>query len=369
MPSSFGARLLAWHTNDPRPLPWGNGPRSPYEIWVAEVILQQTRLGQGANYLHRFLDRFPDVYSLATASGDDVLRAWEGLGYYARARNLHLAARKILEQHDGVFPDQYAEILALPGVGTYTAAAVASFAFGLPHVVVDGNVKRVIARYAGITDPVDTVRGHQRIASGAQRLLGRYPPAEFNQALMNLGALVCKPSNPACDSCPVRKDCRSRRLGNQDHLPARSARQTLRDRFLHFGIVRHENLTLWVRRTGNDIWKGLYTPPCTETGSVRKPPAKILSGILSAWIDPGHLVPAGSSTVFDQVLSHQHIHARFHYFEMTKRPAGINASEWFTRESLDELPKPRIIHTWLADESSRDWPGPPKKVVRRSSGR
>jgi len=369
MPASFGAQLLAWHRADPRPLPWGEGPRSPYHIWIAEVILQQTRIEQGAPYLHRFLSRFPDVGTLASAPEYDVLKAWEGLGYYSRARNLHKAARVLVDQWAGRFPEKHEDILALPGIGAYTAAAIASFAFGQPYAVVDGNVKRVLARYSGIEDPVDTARGHQKITQEAQRLLANHPPAEFNQAIMNLGALVCTPTSPGCDACPLSKNCQARLQGRQTSFPVRSPRSALRDRFLHFVVLLHGRSTMWVHRTEKDIWKGLYTPPCLETASSRKPPARILAGFLDSLGAMEGLVPAGSSGTYEQVLSHQHIHARFHFFELTERPAGHDPAGWYTRALLDELPKPRIIHTWLSDSSTGHRLEPQEKAVRRSWGR
>ena len=200
---SFSKKLLEWYNPTSRNLPWKQ-TNDAYKIWLSEIILQQTRVEQGTPYYLAFIKKYPTVKKLANAPLDDVLKLWEGLGYYSRARNLHVAAQQILEIHQGKFPETYAEIVALKGIGNYTAAAIASFAYNLPHAVVDGNVFRVLSRVFGIETPIDSTEGKKQFAQLAQQLLDKKKPSIHNQAIMDFGALVCKPQNPLCEQCPFR---------------------------------------------------------------------------------------------------------------------------------------------------------------------
>ncbi len=251
--ADFRKRLLAWYRRARRPLPWRR-TRDPYRIWVSEVMLQQTRVAAVIPYYEKFLERFPDVESLARAGQDEVLALWSGLGYYSRARNLHKAARQIVER--GGFPRDYASLRALAGLGDYTAAAVASIAFGLPYAVVDGNVVRVVIRLtAGAAAPDDTAR----------RLLDRARPGTFNQALMELGATLCRPRRPACDACPVAAFCQARRRGLENLLPARTPRaQTIRIQRTLLIIERNKRFLFWRRPPGTVRLAGFWELPEPE---------------------------------------------------------------------------------------------------------
>lgn len=262
---SFSSALLRWYSENGRSLPWRN-TRDPYRIWISEIILQQTRVAQGYEYYLRFIDRFPTVEKLAEAPQDEVMRLWEGLGYYSRARNLHAAARQVVLQ--GRFPQDYAGVKALKGVGDYTAAAICSFAYGLPTAVVDGNVYRVLARYFGIETPIDTTKGKKLFAHLAQELLSVRQPAVYNQAIMDFGALQCTPRNPNCNTCPLSESCAALAEKKIELLPVKSKKTAVSHRYLiYILILRHnaneEALYLRKRPTG-DIWAGLYEPLLIE---------------------------------------------------------------------------------------------------------
>lgn len=257
----FTRTLLGWYAEHRRELPWRD-ISDPYRIWVSEIILQQTRVEQGRDYYARFVSTLPTVEALAAADEDTVMRLWQGLGYYSRARNLHEAARQIVRQ--GGFPRTYAEVLALKGVGAYTAAAICSFAFGLPCAAVDGNVYRVLSRYFGISEPIDTTDGKKTFARLAGKLLPAGRSADFNQALMDFGALQCVPRSPECDECPLEASCAARAEGRVDDYPVKSKRTAVKERF--FVLVRVETPQgIWLhRRTKGDIWAGLYEFPLLE---------------------------------------------------------------------------------------------------------
>ena len=234
----FARILLAWYAVHKRVLPWRD-TKDPYKIWISEIILQQTRVAQGYDYFLRFIRRFPNVLSLARASQDEVLKYWEGLGYYSRARNLHEAARSM----NGVFPSTYEGVRALKGVGDYTAAAVCSFAYHMPYAVVDGNVQRVLARIFGIDIPTDSAEGKKRITSLAQELLDKSRPDDYNQAIMDFGALQCVPASPNCAVCPYVRVCAAYKTGRVEQLPVRAAKTALAKRFFSYIYVEQDGHT------------------------------------------------------------------------------------------------------------------------------
>ena len=257
----FALALEAWYADHRRDLPW-RGTRDPYRVWVSEIILQQTRVAQGYDYYRRFMERFPTVRDLAAATEDDVLRAWQGLGYYSRARNLHAAARAVVAQ--GGFPRDYAGVRTLRGVGDYTAAAICSMAYGLPHAVVDGNVYRVLSRYFGLATPIDTTAGRRAFADLAAGLLDRRRPGLYNQAVMDFGALQCLPRAPQCGACPLAHGCEALRTGRVDELPVNARRTQVAERFLAYIYICVSGDVLLHRRPAGDIWAGLYEPLLVE---------------------------------------------------------------------------------------------------------
>ncbi|HEX5133484.1 MAG TPA: A/G-specific adenine glycosylase [Candidatus Krumholzibacteria bacterium] len=258
--STITKNLLAWYRRSRRDLPW-RGTRDPYRIWVSEVMLQQTQVATVIPYYERFLARFPDITALAAAPLDDALKLWEGLGYYARARNLHTAAREVVANMGGTLPRDPAAFRSLRGVGEYIAAAVTSIAFDEPVVVVDGNVKRFIARLFALTDSVDRPAGTRRVREHADALLDRGAPGDFNQALMEIGALVCRPSGPRCGECPVAGDCLAFRAGEAEAFPVRDARRDIPTQRIAIGVVERDGRVLITRRKESGMLGGLWEFP------------------------------------------------------------------------------------------------------------
>ncbi len=256
----FSGTLLDWYAENKRDLPWRN-TTDPYLIWISEIILQQTRVAQGYEYFLRFIKRFPDVVSLAAASEDEVMKYWQGLGYYSRARNLHAAAKSM----KGTFPKTYAEVRALKGVGDYTAAAICSFAYDMPYAVVDGNVYRVLSRYFGIDVPIDSTEGKKTFTALADEVLDKSRPADYNQAIMDFGAVQCTPQSPNCLFCPLSGSCRALSEGKVQQLPVKQHRTKTTNRYFNYIYVRMGAYTLIHKRTEDDIWKNLFELPLVET--------------------------------------------------------------------------------------------------------
>lgn len=262
--AEFTKKLLEWYHPADRPLPWKH-QKDPYRIWLSEIILQQTRVEQGLPYYERFIDTYPTVESLASADLDSIYKLWEGLGYYSRARNLHHAAIQVVEVFGGQFPKTYKELLLLKGVGNYTAAAIASFAFGLPHAVVDGNVFRVLSRVFGMDTPTDSSSGKKAFESLANSLISKNQPAIYNQAIMDFGATVCKPRGPLCEDCIFRHNCEALHAERIDELPVKAKKLIKKRRYFTFLLIK-EDQKLWIhKREQGDIWANLYSYPVLET--------------------------------------------------------------------------------------------------------
>ncbi|MEL7223181.1 MAG: A/G-specific adenine glycosylase, partial [Bacteroidota bacterium] len=263
-PAYFTTALIEWYDPGRRPLAWKH-ISDPYLIWLSEIILQQTRAEQGAPYFEKFKAAFPTVAELALAPEDQVMKLWEGLGYYSRARNLHAAAKFIYHELEGQFPSTYPDILQLKGVGSYTAAAIASFAYGLPHAVVDGNVYRVLSRFYGETTPIDTTTGKKRFAQLAQQLLAIDDPAIYNQAIMDLGATICTPKAPKCSVCPMADECQAYAENTWHALPVKVKKLQRKTRYFNFLVLQHPTFRVIQKRTAKDIWQNLYQFPLLET--------------------------------------------------------------------------------------------------------
>jgi len=260
----FPSLIRKWYQKHGRELPWRE-TSDPYKIWISEVILQQTQVKQGLNYYLRFIRSFPDVSSLAKASERQIMQHWQGLGYYSRARHLHSAAKSIVSEQNGLFPQTYKKILKLKGVGPYTAAAIASIAFGEPFPVVDGNVFRVLSRLLASPLPIDTTEGKKYFQTKAQHFLDLNDPGTHNQAMMELGALICKPIAPLCHQCPVVSLCKAAAAGQQSRYPVKSKKTTRKKRWLHYLIISKQGCSVIQKRKANDIWKSLYQFPLIET--------------------------------------------------------------------------------------------------------
>ena len=261
----FTKQLTAWHeTDNDRSLPW-KSEQDPYRIWLSEVILQQTRALQGLPYYIRFTEAYPTVKDMAAANDDEAFRLWQGLGYYNRCKNMLNTARYIAGELNGKFPDTYDGLLALKGIGPYTASAIASFAYGLPNAVVDGNVYRVLSRYFGIEEAIDTTSGKKIFAELAQQLLDKKDSAAYNQAIMDMGATVCTPRNPACSACPLHKKCVAYQENLTGLLPIKSKKTAVKTRYFNYLLLQWKD-TMWIhKRTGNDIWQSLHEPFLIES--------------------------------------------------------------------------------------------------------
>ena len=343
----FSHTLLTWYDANRRDLPWRR-TRDPYRIWLSEVILQQTRIDQGLPYYERFLNAFPTVFSLAGADEQAVLKMWQGLGYYSRARNLHHAARTVVEEHGGVFPESFDAIRRLKGVGEYTAAAVASICFGQPVAVVDGNVIRFLSRYAGIAEDASRPAGRKRIREQAQAYLDHRRPGDYNQALMEFGAMVCKPVSPQCSACPFSSECYARLHDMIDALPVKSPKNAVRVRYLHYLVITFtegaERFICLKKRTERDIWRNMYDFPCVERPGDDR--LKTLKARDFREIFPRFDGPFDNVSVsISHKLSHQGLYARFYRYHAPARPEG--AWEAVPASRLSDYPLPRLIDLYL----------------------
>lgn len=262
--NDFQDKIYGWYLENKRDLPWRK-TSDPYRIWISEIILQQTRVAQGTKYFHRFINKFPTIKHLASASENEVLKLWQGLGYYSRARNLHFTAKLIVNDYKGVFPSSYNEILKLKGIGAYTAAAISSIAFQLPHPAVDGNIYRLLSRYFGIETPIDSHNGKKEFYEIAKEIMPPNNPGMHNQALMEFGALQCVPKSPKCNLCTLGLSCSANKKGLVEKLPVKSKKIKQSVRYFYFYYIDNGKFTYLEKRLKNDIWKNLYQFPLNET--------------------------------------------------------------------------------------------------------
>lgn len=328
MRNSFTSTLLKWFSENGRQLPWRE-TRDPYAIWLSEIILQQTRIQQGMAYWERFMQRWPRVEDLARATEDEVLRMWQGLGYYSRARNLHTAARQILAL--GHFPCTLDEIKALKGVGDYTAAAIGSIAFDLPAAVVDGNVYRVLARHFGIDTPINTTEGKHTFTALAQELLPPKQASAFNQAMMDFGSIQCTPQSPRCLLCPLQETCVALREGRVEGLPVKLKKLQVKTRRLTYVYIRCQGMTAIHRRGEGDIWQGLWEPLLYEDAPL--PP---FCGKLT-------LLRKGVK----HVLTHRILLADFYLLECDERPSLTSDYVWIGEQDIENYGVPRLVELLL----------------------
>lgn len=342
--------LLNWYDLNKRMLPWRE-TRDPYKIWISEIILQQTRIAQGTDYYHRFLVAFPDVQSLATADEQDVLKLWQGLGYYSRARNMHYTAKEIVEKYHGLFPQSAEGLKKLKGIGDYTAAAIASICFDEPTAVLDGNVARVISRLYAIDTPVDSNEGRKIITNLTTNLLDANHPGTFNQAVMELGALVCTPKSPSCNTCPLAYACQALKHKQIENFPVKTPKKAATLRHLNYLVISfkkdNEEFILMRKRTGKDIWKNMYDFPCIETEDATDTAeileASVKSGILE---ENAFLVKLVSDEYIHQ-LSHRRLLVRFIRIEVEGEPTLHDNIAVVNKVEIAELPLPRLIDKYL----------------------
>ncbi len=341
----FGEIIIDWYHKNKRDLPW-RLTNDPYKIWLSEIVLQQTRVDQGLDYYNRFILKYPGIKKLASADEDEVLKLWQGLGYYSRARNLHHTAKDIVKRFKGKFPSEHKDILSLKGVGDYTAAAIASFAFKKKYAVVDGNVFRVLGRYLGINTPINSTSAKKEFYDAAMELMANHSPHDFNQAIMEFGALQCRPANPSCRNCPLNGSCFAFSKNKVDLLPVKRKKIMVRDRYFNYLCI-HQGGNIYLRkRTGNDIWKNLHDFPLIETGK-RISTGKLLQ--MEEWKkhfskNKFHLF-SESKTIKHQ-LTHQTIHAKF--LEISVSPAiSIFGSKPVKKNDLHKFAVPRLIENYL----------------------
>lgn len=337
----FSDKIVEWYLENRRNLPWRE-TNDPYKIWLSEIILQQTRVIQGLPYYLKFIERFPDIKALAMATEEEVLRLWQGLGYYTRARNLHHCATQVLDTYDGIFPKDYAALRKLKGIGDYTAAAIASFAFEEPVAVVDGNVFRVLARVFGVEKDISSTDGKKYFVQLANKLINHQQPGLHNQAVMEFGALHCTPVQPLCDSCIFKKTCVARGKSLQTLLPIKNKAKTVRKRYFYYLVMQDGKRLGMKKREDKDIWKGLYDFYLVE----KSRPLKIEKICRDEMLEK----PLFISPFYKHILSHQLILAKFIVINRGKNKIEKERPfRFYSQKEIGELPKPVLISRFLTD--------------------
>lgn len=347
---AFSKKIVGWYQQNKRDLPWRNST-DPYIIWLSEIILQQTRVEQGLPYFEKFVTALPEVKKFAGSDEDLILKLWQGLGYYSRARNMLVTAKQVMAEHNGKFPQSFTELKNLKGIGDYTAAAIASFAFNLPHAVVDGNVYRLLSRYFGIDKPIDSSDGKKYFAQLADKLLDRKNPAIHNQAMMEIGATICKPKNPLCAECPLNNSCEALDKQKINHLPVKSKSAKVTDRYFYYFLIKNKNKIIIHKRTGNDIWKNLFDLPLIE---IKK---KITSEKIFSTKEFKTLIGESQFDIkkikppVKHKLSHQNIHTVFIVIECkSMHLISDTAPQLVLIKSLQGFAFPRLIEKFLIGE-------------------
>lgn len=339
--------LTEWYKQNKRDLPWRD-ISDPYRIWISEIILQQTRVNQGMNYYLRFIERFQTVEELAKADEDEVLKYWQGLGYYTRARNLHKAAKQVVSDFNGIFPTQHADILKLAGIGDYTAAAISSFAFNQPYAVVDGNVFRVLARVFGIETAIDSNSGKKEFTQLAQNLLSESDPALHNQAIMEFGALQCVPASPDCNNCPLISHCRAFELNIISKLPVKSQKTKVSNRYFNYLFIEFQGYTFIQKRTAKDVWQNLYEFPLIETDQLLSSSELIENDYFkSLFDDVTETSILKTSNPMKHVLSHRVIYAQFISIRISNLSKSLNQFNQIKINDLDDFAVSRLMELFL----------------------
>lgn len=341
----FQNELLYWHQEfNSRRHPWSED-KSPYKIWLSEIIMQQTRLEQGLPYYLRFVEKYPTMFDLAAAPDEEVFLLWQGLGYYNRCRNLLQTARFIAGELNGVFPSEYAEILKLKGVGFYTAAAIASFAFDLPFAVLDGNVFRLLARFQGIDLPIDSTKGKKLFQEMAQELLPKKEPAVYNQAVMDFGATVCTPVQPKCDICPLVLKCKAVAQNLVELLPVKGKKIKVKERYFQYLLLQYKGMVYLQQRQKKDIWQHLFEPYLVE--------AEILVEDHPFFLPVIPFIKKINKNVFQsrQRLTHQLIISQFHIVELKEIPEFLQAGIWVKPNGISSFAFPKTVLLFLKESN------------------
>lgn len=340
---------MNWYTDNQRTLPW-RLTKDPYRVWLSEIILQQTRVAQGLPYYERFITQFPTLKSLAEAPQQKILRIWQGLGYYSRARNLHACARQVVKEYGGKFPQEYDQLLKLKGIGPYTAAAIASIAFNKQAAVVDGNVYRVLSRVFGIQTDISSTEGKNIFSELANRLIDKNDPGTYNQALMEFGALFCTPKNPDCEGCIFRKSCFANLKGLQTSLPYKARKTKVRNRYFNYVVIRSGKKIAMRKRNGKDIWSGLYDFYLFESKRPQRKETVLGADDFLQKLKPYQEVAA--SRTYKHVLSHQVLKAQFVLLTINNSHEELLKSKglkFYSGRQIQVLPKPVLVSRFLAE--------------------
>lgn len=340
--------LETWYLNNQRSLPWRNSS-NPYFVWLSEIILQQTRIQQGLNYYKVFTEHYPTVYDLANATEDQVLKDWQGLGYYSRARNLHFSAKHICNELNGNFPNTYKDLIKLKGVGDYTASAIASICFNEKTAVVDGNVYRVLSRYFNIDTPINSPKGIKYFKNLAQELIKNANPKDYNQAIMDFGSIVCKPKNPTCDECDLSNSCIAKAKNIINTLPVKEKKLKIKDKFFNFIIIDDGRNTVIEKRTNNGIWKNLYQFPLIETTKLTNQKELLNHDFFKNNDFKNPKIILYNSTPWIHKLTHLNLHTQF-WILNTKHIQSNIATPW---SSIENYAVPKLIHKFLEDYKTK----------------
>jgi A/G-specific adenine glycosylase len=346
----FQTKITLWYEQNKRDLPWRN-TQDPYKIWLSEVVLQQTRVAQGLSYYLNFIRAFPTVFDLSRAKEEKVLKLWQGLGYYTRARNLLQTAQTIVKDHNGDFPKNYHELLKLKGIGEYTAAAIASMAFGQATAVVDGNVVRVLSRVFGIDAPYDTSMGKKLFREKAQSLIGKQEPGKYNQAVMEFGATFCSPKTPDCPTCIFHSDCVANLQGRSHELPIKSKKTKIKNRFFNYLVFLQEKegqtITFLNKRKNKDIWKNLYDFPIIESERILDTNETIQHPDFLKIAGESGFTILSSHTGIQHLLTHQKININFTVVKPSHLWPGLKKFTVLGLKDIANCPVPKPIETFL----------------------
>ncbi len=346
--SFFSSTLLNWYETHQRDLPWRN-TTDPYKVWLSEIMLQQTRVAQGLPYYQLFIKTFPSIFDLAAASEEEVLKLWQGLGYYSRARNLHHTAQYVAQQHKGVFPNSYTALKKLKGIGDYTASAMASICFQEPRAVLDGNVFRLLSRYFGIDTPINTTEGKKIFKAKAQQCLATKQPGNYNQAIMEFGALQCKPKNPDCNNCPLQNKCVAFQQGRVDRLPIKLKKGKLKKRYFNYLVfIDSHRKTCLNKRTDKDIWQNLYEFPLIECpGSITK--EELVKHPALAGLTAPATIELFNSQPIKHQLTHQKLWVKYWIIHQPEIPENFKHRPYqlVDIEEIEKFPVPRLIDKFL----------------------
>lgn len=344
----FNSRIHTWYSFYKRDLPWRNSP-NPYFVWLSEIILQQTRVDQGLAYYLRFTEAFPTINDLADASEDQILKLWQGLGYYSRARNLHFTAKVIQKNYNSTFPSDYNSIKSLKGIGDYTAAAISSICFNMEYPAIDGNIYRVLSRYFGIHEQIDTNSGKKVFQKLAKELITGTDPGMHNQALMEFGALQCTPKNPDCQQCPLKESCFAHSHQAVSKLPIKQNRTKQRNRHFNYLIIECQNYTWLRKRTTNDIWKGLFEFPLIEMSEATTIDVVLAHEELQKLISHNNATITYVGDWKIHLLSHQRIHYRFIRISLSEEIETAQELIRINKQDIFNFAVPKLLENCIAE--------------------